>query len=212
MKLLSLSVSQPREVEINGRLVLTGIYKEPVSGSVHLGPLNLEGDGQADLTVHGGKDQAVYAYPVEHYEFWQHQLGREPFAHGMFGENLTASGLLETEVCIGDSFKIGTAVLQVTMPRLPCFKFAHKIGRPILKEFLHSGRSGFYLRVLKEGILQAGDAIEEVACDPIRISVRTMLGLQRLGEGGEQLVREALKIESLCPVLRVELERRLQSF
>jgi MOSC domain-containing protein YiiM len=210
MKLLSVNVALPQEIEIDGKLVLTGIYKLPVAGRVWLGRLHLAGDGQADLTVHGGEHQAAYAYPIEHFEHWRQKLGWEQMPPGIFGENLTTSGLLETEVCVGDVLRIGGATVQVTLPRLPCFKFAHKIGRPdLLKEFLHSGHSGFYLRVLTEGDVGAGDEIAFVERDPAGISIRTVLGLQRLHEGDAAQLRHALAIPSLAPLLRDDLERRL---
>jgi MOSC domain-containing protein YiiM len=210
MKLLSVNVALPREVQINGQPVLTGIYKQPVSGPVSLRRLTLAGDGQADLTVHGGEYQAAYTYPFEHYAHWEKSMGVTKYPPGTFGENFTTFGLLETEICIGDTLRIGDAVVQVTMPRLPCFKFAHKMGRPgIIKEFLHSGFSGFYHRVLKEGTVQAGDTIEWVEREPHRISVREILGLQRLKEGNPAHVRRALEIECLPPSLREDLEARL---
>jgi MOSC domain-containing protein YiiM len=210
MKLLSVNVAMPREVEIGGKLVATGIYKEPVSGPVWLGRLALAGDGQADLTVHGGEYQAAYSYPVEHYAHWEKTVGEKCFPPGMFGENFTISGLLEDAVCIGDIWRIGEARVQVTMPRVPCFKFGHKIGRPaILKEFLHSGYSGFYHRVLTEGWVTAGADIEVQEQDRRRLTVRQMLGMQKLDEGDVTSLNRALQIECLPPSLRRELESRL---
>jgi len=212
MKLLSVNVSLPREVAINGQSVLTGIYKEPVSKSTRLGRLSLDGDGQADLTVHGGEYQAVYSYPHEHYAHWERVIGSGPFLPGMFGENFTISGFLEDEVRIGDIWQIGSARLQVTGPRVPCFKLGHKIGRPqILKEFLHSGRSGFYHRVLQEGTVTAGERIQVLERDPRGVTVRRLLGLQKLGEGDAAALRCALTIECLPPSLRRDLEQRLGS-
>jgi len=210
MKLLSVNVAMPREVQINGKAVLTGFFKQPVDGPVWLGSLMLAGDGQADLTVHGGEHQAAYTYPFEHYAYWEQVMDVPKYPPGTFGENFTTSGLLETEICIGDVLRCGEAIVQVTMPRLPCFKFAHKMGRPaIIKEFLHSGFSGFYHRVLKEGMVQAGDAIELQERDPHRITVRQILGLQRLKEGDLADVHRALKMENLAPSLREDLEARL---
>lgn len=210
MKLLSVNVAMPQEVEINGGPVVTGIYKEPVSGPVWLGKLTLTGDGQADLAVHGGEHQAAYSYPIEHYAHWEQVMGGQRFSPGMFGENFTISGLREDAVCIGDIWRIGEARLQVTMPRVPCFKFGHKIGRPaILKEFLHSGHSGFYHRVLTEGHVSAGDDIELLERAPHNITVRQMLGLQKLGEGDEPTLRRALEIPSLPLSLRSQLELRM---
>jgi MOSC domain-containing protein YiiM len=137
-------------------------------------------------------------------------MGAQNFPPGMFGENFTVSGLLEEAVCIGDVWRVGEARVQVTMPRVPCFKFGHKIGRPaILKEFLHSGRSGFYHRVLVEGVVAAGDDIELLEQDPRRVTVREMLGMQKLGEGAASSLKHALEIECLPPSLRRELELRL---
>ena len=200
----------PEEVEIGGRAVLTGIYKRPVARRVWLGRLTVEGDGQADLTVHGGEHQAAYAYPFEHYAHWAAVLGRDTLPHGTFGENFTISGLLETEVNVGDVLRVGEASVQVTAPRLPCFKFGHKIGQPtLIKEFLQSGRSGFYLRVLEEGEVGANDPIEIMERDPAGITIRAVLGMQKLGEGDVELLRRALAIASLAPLLRADLEKRL---
>src|SRR5690349_3355803 len=128
MRILSVNVGMPREVEVDGQTVTTGIFKEPVAGRVAVRRHNLDGDRQADLTVHGGKDKAVYAYPSEHYDFWKQELPEMNLPFGMFGENLTTTGLFEKEVHIGDTFKVGTAILQVTQPRLPCYKLAIKFG------------------------------------------------------------------------------------
>ena len=218
MKLLSVNVALPKEVEINGRPVMTAIYKEAVSGPVWLGKLTLAGDGQADLSVHGGEFQAAYSYPVEHYAHWEKVVAGSgisapapsAFPHGMFGENFTISGATEEDVCIGDVWQIGEARVQVTMPRLPCFKFGHKIGRPqILKDFLHRGHSGFYHRVLQEGNVRAGDAIKLIDRDPHGVTVRQILGMQRLNEGDASSITKALEIDCLPPSLRQELEHRL---
>jgi MOSC domain-containing protein YiiM len=210
MKLLSVNVALPQEIEVNGTRVLTGIYKLPVAGRVRLGRLGLDGDGQADLTVHGGEHQAAYAYPHEHYAHWQNVLGRDALPPGTFGENFTTSGLLETGVNVGDVLQIGAATVQVTLPRLPCFKFGHKIGRPaLIKEFLHSGFSGFYLRVLTEGEVGAGDDIAVLRRDPAGLTIRAALGLQRLGEGDAAQLRRALSIDSLAAPLRHDFEKRL---
>jgi len=165
-KLLSVNVGRPREVEHLGRTVRTAIFKEPVAGPVRVGRTNLEGDRQADLRVHGGPEKAVYAYDLSAYEHWRRELGRElPF--GQFGENLTVEGLPETEVSIDDVYRVGGALLQVSHPRSPCYKLGIRMGSPaFLKTFLESGRTGFYLRVLEEGDVQAGDAIELVRREP----------------------------------------------
>jgi MOSC domain-containing protein YiiM len=165
MKLLVVSVGTPREVQDERRgTVRTGIWKTPVSGPMHLTRLNLAGDGQADLVNHGGLDKAVYGYPCEHYPLWRRELERPELAPGGFGENLTTEGLLEHAVCIGDRFRIGSAVLEVSQPRSPCFKLGIRFGDPrMVRRFQESGRSGFYLRVIEEGVLAAGDAIVRIA-------------------------------------------------
>lgn len=144
-----MNVGGPRDVESRGRIVRTSIWKTPVAGRVHVGRLNIDGDQQSDLTVHGGEDKAVYVYPSEHYVFWRRELPDMDIPLGAFGENLTIEGLLESDVNVGDRLAIGTARFKVTQPRLPCFKLAIRFGRDdIIKRFLLSGRSGFYLAVL----------------------------------------------------------------
>ncbi|MES2923581.1 MAG: MOSC domain-containing protein [Verrucomicrobiota bacterium] len=210
MRVLHVNRSLPTIVEINGKPVATGIYKQPVSGPVAVHPLGLEGDGQADLTVHRGEHQAVYAYPVEHYAAWEAELAAGPYPPGTFGENLTTSGLLEADVCIGDIHRIGTLVLQVTSARIPCFKLGHKLGRPdILKRFLHSRRSGFYYKVCEPGIIEAGAGLDIITRDSRQVSVSDLLGMHRLGEGDPALLRRVLEIEALSPSVRRDLEARL---
>ena len=176
MKLLSVCVGRPREVEWGGEKVLTSIFKEPVAGRVRVGRLNIEGDEQSDLEVHGGEDKAVYAYPFEHYAFWREQLPGVPLPWGVFGENLTVEGLLEGGVHIGDRFRMGSAEFVVTEPRMPCYKLALRFGRSdMVKRFLKSGRTGFYLAVLKEGETGAGDAIEPIGHEQHRLSIAAMV-------------------------------------
>src|SRR5919109_1030211 len=151
-KILSVNVSLPKEIDFDRQKVTTGIFKEPVEGRVMMRTLNLDGDRQADLSVHGGPEKAVYVYPSEHYEFWKRELPDMELPWGMFGENLTTTGLFETEVNIGDRFRVGAAEVMVTQPRMPCYKLGIRFGRvDIIKRFLISERSGFYLSVLKEG-------------------------------------------------------------
>lgn len=214
MKLLSVNIAKPKIVQINGNDVLTGIYKMPASGRVWLTKLGLIGDGQADASVHGGEHQAAYCYPVEHYQYWQNRLKLTDLPYGTFGENFTISGLLEEDICIGDTLQIGDAKtgvsVQVTMPRIPCFKFGDKIGFPnILDEFLRSGKSGFYLRVLKTGEVAAGDTITVTQRDLQAIDIRTTLGMQKLNEGNTELLKRALSVTSLTPLLRQVFEQRL---
>ena len=156
-----MNVGLPRKVIWNSRPVTTGIFKESVSGRVRVRRLGLEGDKQADLTVHGGVEKAVYAYPSEHYEQWKVALGDQSLPWGMFGENLTTEGLLEQEVRLGDKFRINSATLMVTQPRFPCYKLEIKFGTmQMVRRFQESGRSGFYLAVLEEGDLDTGDRID----------------------------------------------------
>jgi MOSC domain-containing protein YiiM len=177
MKVISVNVGLPREIPIGDRIVATGIFKEPVAGPVRVLSLNLDGDRQADLSVHGGVDKAVYAYPSEHYPFWQRELGRE-LKWAAFGENLTVEGLLEDNVSVGDRLEIGTVLFEVTQPRLPCFKLAAKFQlNNIIERFLESRRSGFYLRVLREGILEAGVAIDWIQSESTRVTIRELVDL-----------------------------------
>lgn len=172
MRVVSVNVGLPRSVRWKGRIVTTGIFKAPVQGRVLLRRLNLDGDGQADRSVHGGAEKAVYAYSLEHYRFWQEQLGEE-LVFGAFGENLTVDGMpLEDELAVGDRVRIGGAELAVTQPRLPCYKLGLRFGREdMVTQFLASGRTGYYLAVAVEGDVGAGDAIEALARAPDRVPV-----------------------------------------
>ncbi|HTR47898.1 MAG TPA: MOSC domain-containing protein [Verrucomicrobiae bacterium] len=172
MKVISLNVGLPRSVPYLAGEVRTGIFKEPVAGPVLLRRLNLDGDHQADLEVHGGRNKAVYAYASEHYDFWREQLPEMELPWGMFGENLTTEGLLEEHAHIGDQFRIGAAIVKVTQPRLPCYKLGIRFGRSdIIKRFVASRRSGIYFSVVEEGLIKTGDAIEPLQGDDRRISV-----------------------------------------
>lgn len=172
MVVRSVNVGVPRELPGTG--ILTGIVKGPVSGRVAVGATNLAGDRQADLTVHGGPDKAVYVYPIEHYAHWGADLQRDDLSPGWFGENLTTEGLLEDDVLVGDVLRIGTALLEVSHPRVPCFKLAARMGDPAFgKPFLRSGRTGFHLRVLEEGEIGAGDPITRERRGEGGLSVRT---------------------------------------
>jgi MOSC domain-containing protein YiiM len=172
MHIVSVNVGLPRPIVWKGRSVLTGIFKEPVEGRVKVERLNLEGDRQADLSVHGGWDKAVYAYPIEHYGFWRDLLADSPLSPGAFGENLTVAGMTEETVHIGDRFRVGTTEMVVTQPRVPCYKLAAKFGRTdIVRHFLESGYSGFYLAVAQEGDVGGGDAIQVVEQMPDGMSI-----------------------------------------
>ena len=172
MRVVSVNVGLPREVDWRGKQVSTGIFKDPVEHRVRIAGVNLEGDRQADLTVHGGPDKAVYAYPAEHYPLWEQELGRE-LPWGMFGENLTVTGVpLENELALGDRLRVGTAELVVVQPRLPCFKLGIRFADPgMVKRFLAAGRSGYYLRIVTEGDVGAGDQIEILERHPAGIAV-----------------------------------------
>jgi MOSC domain-containing protein YiiM len=198
MRLVSLNVGLPREVVWKGRTVTTGIFKEPVVGSVRLGPLNLEGDRQADLSVHGGPHKAVYAYPSEHYDYWRAKISDLELPWGMFGENFTTSGLWETSTSIGDQLRIGSAVVMVTQPRMPCYKLAVKFGRDdIIQQFLDAGRPGFYFAVLQEGEVKAGDTFEWVHRDPLQVTVADVTRLYLRDKNDSSMLRRALQVEAL---------------
>jgi MOSC domain-containing protein YiiM len=210
VKLHSVNVSLPKETLIDGESVMTGIYKEPVAGRVMLRSLNLEGDGQADLQNHGGVYQAVYFYGIEHYDYWARELGRDDLTFGQFGENFTVDGMLEEEVSIGDVYRVGDAVVQVTQPRVPCFKLARKMASPRFpKLFLASGRVGFYARVLEEGEVGAGDAIERITADPERLSVGEVIRFVFFGGGDQETAERALRTPALSPGWRQRFEERL---
>ncbi len=163
MRVVSVNVSLPRRVPYKGRTVSTAIFKKPVAGRVPVRAIGLRGDAVGDPRVHGAPMKAVYGYPSEHYAFWTRELPGTDLPWGMFGENLTTEGLLETDVHVGDRYRVGTAVLEATNPRFPCFKLGIRFGREdILDRFLYSGRSGFYFRVVQEGDVAAGDAIHRV--------------------------------------------------
>lgn len=193
---------------------MTGFYKDPVEGRVKVRRTNLDGDGQADLSVHGGPDKAVYVYPSEHYPFWRRELELENLPWGSFGENLTAEGWWEDEVHIGDRFRIGTAEFAVTQPRMPCFKLAMKFDRDdVVETFLESGRPGFYLAVTREGELGAGDAMERIHEDENGVTVVDVVRLymDRHGESDPDLLRRAVAIEALSEGWREHFRKRLAS-
>ncbi len=198
MKLISVNVGLAREVTWKGRTVTTGIFKEPVSERVMVRSLNLESDGQADLTVHGGLDKAVYVYPFEHYDYWRAELADTELPLGVFGENFTTTGLREEEVNIGDRFHIGTVKLIVTQPRLPCYKLGIRFGRPdMVKRFLASRRTGFYFRVLQEGEVGAGDTLELVSRDDNNITVADITQLYVREQDNPELLHRAGQLEAL---------------
>ena len=198
MEVVSVNVGLPKDLLLHDRSVATGIFKSPVAGLVRVKALNLDGDQQADLTVHGGPDKAVYVYPSEHYPFWQRALSQN-LGWGAFGENLTAAGLAEEAISIGDHLGIGTAVLQVTQPRLPCFKLAAKFQREdIIKRFLDSRRTGFYVRVLNEGALQAGDPIVVLQQEPEHVTIRELTDLYLTKQPERSRIDRVLSVKALA--------------
>jgi ferredoxin-NADP reductase/MOSC domain-containing protein YiiM len=210
MKLLSVNVSLPKTVDCDGKPVATGIFNEPVAGRVMVRRLNLEGDGQADLTVHGGVDKAVYVYDLESYSYWQRKLGRDDLAYGHFGENLTVEGMTDDRIHIGDVFRVGEALLEVAQPRVPCFKLELKMKMPgFSRQFMASGRLGFYFRVLEEGEVGAGDTIERVKTDPEQVSVRQIAHLLYFDYDNLDQIRRVLRIPALLPGLRDAFEELL---
>jgi len=198
MKVISVNVGLPSPLRARDRVVESGILKKPIAGPVRVRTLNLDGDGQADLRVHGGVDKAVYAYPAEHYDLWQEEL-RLDLPWGAFGENLTTRGFSEDTIHIGDRLGIGTAVFGVSQPRLPCFKLEAKFERnDMIKRVLDSRRTGFYLRVLQEGRLEAGDAIAVLEQNPARLSVREITDIYLTKDAGENRIKRALSVDSLA--------------
>jgi len=210
MKLLSVNVSLPKEIPYRGQTVTTGIFKEPVNGRVKLRTLNLDGDGQADLEGHGGIYKAVYVYSIENYDYWKHEFDRADFTFGQFGENFTVAGMLGDDIHIGDVFRVGGALVEVSQPRVPCYKLGMKMGlAKFPKMFLASCRVGFYLRVLEEGEVGAGDAFERITIDPEQITVREMCHLLYFEKKNLEGTRRALRIQALSPGWRSSFEDRL---
>jgi MOSC domain-containing protein YiiM len=198
MELISVNVGLPREVSWKGKTVTTAIFKEPVQGRVLLRTLNLDGDRQADLSVHGGADKAVYFYPAEHYDYWLGELPGRDLPWGSFGENFTTTGLLEDAVHVGDHLRIGSAEVVVTQPRLPCYKLGVKFGQPdMVKRFSNSRRTGFYVAVLKEGDVGAGDAIEWLGRDAHQIRVADITRLYLRDDEDLAKMRGALNVTAL---------------
>ena len=210
MRVLSVNVGLPREVSWRGRPVTTGIFKEPAAGRVPVRMLNLDGDRQADLRVHGGPEKAVYAYPSEFYELWRRERPELEFRWGQFGENLTTEGLLDDELNVGDRFRVGTAELVVTQPRLPCFKLGIRTGRDrFVTEFLERGLLGFYCSVAREGEVEAGDPIVELARDPRGFRVTEVARLFSTDREDVDGLRRAAELDVLPESWREYFGRRL---
>ncbi len=197
----------------HGHVVETGIFKEPVDGRVMLRKLNLDGDRQADLTVHGGEYKAVYCYPSEHYAYWKQELPGRDLPMGIFGENFTTEGLLEDSVCLGDRFSVGSAEVVVTQPRLPCYKLGVRFqADDMVKRFLASGRSGFYVAVTREGEVGAGDEIRELSRESDRVSIADVVRLyvaKKYTSADVELVRRALEVEAFPDSWKEEFAERI---
>jgi MOSC domain-containing protein YiiM len=214
MKLVSVNVGLPRDVMWRGRNVTTGIFKQPVEGRVALRELNLDGDRQADLSVHGGKDKAVYCYLLTHYDYWKRELPHRELPMGSFGENFTADGLSEDSVHLGDQFSVGSALVVVTQPRLPCYKLGVRFqSDDMVKRFLVSGRTGFYFAVTREGEVGAGDDMGVIARDPNQVPVSEITRLyiaKRFDEDDLASVRRALRVAALPESWKAHFRERLE--
>jgi len=211
-RLLSVNVGMPRDVAWKGRTVHTGVWKSPVSGPCRVGRLNLEGDGQGDLAGHGGEHRAVFVYQMESYGYWQEQLKRSDFVFGQFGENFTIEGLPDNEVCIGDRFQVGTALFEITQPRVTCFRVGIRMNEPRMAALLtSSGRPGFYFRVLREDEVAAGDEIVKVGEAAERMTVAEINALLYLPDHSRERLERALRIEALSRGWRNSFEALLQS-
>jgi ferredoxin-NADP reductase/MOSC domain-containing protein YiiM/ferredoxin len=211
-RLLSVNVGLPRDIAWKGRTVQTGIWKNPVAGRCRVGRLNLDGDGQGDLAGHGGEHRAVFVYQIESYRYWQEQLERSDFVYGQFGENFTIEGLADDAVCIGDRFQIGSALFEVTQPRVTCFRVGIRMNEPRMAALLtSSGRPGFYFRVLREGEVAAGDEIVKVGAAGERMTVAEINALLYLPDHARNRLERALKIEALSKGWRSSFEALLLS-
>ena len=209
MNLISVNVGLSREVAWNGATVTTSIWKSPVSGPVRVATLNIAGDRQSDLTVHGGADKAVYVYPSEHYDFWRRELPGVELPWGAFGENLTTAGLSE-EFRIGDRLRIGTAEFAITQPRMPCYKLAIRFGRAdMVKRFMKSGRSGFYLSVVREGEVKAGDAIQLDVRPGPSLTVADIVRLYATDSKNQEMLTLATRLAALPEGWREYFRKRL---
>ena len=213
MKVLSVNVGLPRKVLYNGQIINTAIFKDSVKGSIMLRKLNLDGDKQADLTVHGGIDKAVYSYPVEHYDYWRKQFPDTDLMWGMFGENFTTEGLLEDAVNVGDQFEIGSANLVATQPRMPCYKLGVRFGRmDVIRRFMTSGRPGIYFKILKEGEIKTGDKIKNIKRDKNNVTVKDIVSLYISKNHIDviEMMRRAIKIRDLPEGWRYEFEQKIE--
>jgi len=198
MRVISVNVGLPIKVNFGKEIVNTAIFKNPIKHRIKLYKLNLEGDKQADLTVHGGIDKAVYSYPSEHYRFWKKEIKDFEYSWGTFGENLTTEGLLEDLVNIGDQFQIGSAKVIATQPRMPCYKLAVRFGRmDIIRRFMASERSGIYFKVEEEGEIGVEDKIELIKTDENKVTIRDIVRLQTNGGRDTDMMNRAIKVKDL---------------
>jgi MOSC domain-containing protein YiiM len=210
MKLISVNVGLPREITVGGKTVRTSIWKYPVEGKVHVSTLNLDGDQQSDLSVHGGVDKAVYLYPSEHYSYWRAQLPDAELPWGAFGENFTTEGVLEDHTKIGDHIRVGSAEFVVTQPRMPCFKLGIRFNRrDMVKRFLQSKRTGFYLAVIGEGDVEKNDAIEFTERQENGVTITDIVNLYSVDSQNQELLRRATELAALPQSWKDYFRKRL---
>jgi len=210
MKLISVNVGLPREITVGGKIVRTSIWKAPVQGRVHFSTLNLNGDQQSDLSVHGGVDKAVYVYPSEHYSYWWTELSDVEMLWGAFGENFTSEGILEDQTRIGDRIRVGSAEFMVTQPRLPCFKLGIRFNRrDMVKRFLESKRIGLYLAVIREGEVENGDAIEFTQKQETGVTITDIVNLYTVDSPNQELLRRATEVPALPQSWKDYFRKRL---
>jgi MOSC domain-containing protein YiiM len=210
MKLISVNVGLPREITVGSKIVRTSIWKYPVQGRVHVSTLNVDGDQQSDLSVHGGVDKAVYLYPGEHYSYWRTQLPDVELPWGAFGENFTSEGILEDQTKIGDHIRVGSAEFMVTQPRMPCFKLGIRFNRrDMVKRFLESKRSGLYLAVIREGEVENGDAIEFIEKQETGVTITDIVNLYTVDSRNQELLRRATELPALPQSWKDYFQKRL---
>lgn len=210
MRILSIQVGKPKTILFRGKEITTSIFKEPISSPLMLRALNIDGDEQADLRVHGGQDKALYAYPHDAYPAWRALRPHDDFEFGAMGENLSVESLPEDQICLGDTFKLGDSTIQVTQPRFPCYKLSAKFNDPgILKQFMGLNRPGIYFRVLKEGMIDRGESLTLIAQESVRVPVLELFKLEHSSADALRL-REILRIKSLTESWRIKIESWLQ--
>ena len=210
MKLISVNVGSPREITLGGKTIRTSIWKNPIQGRVHVSKLNLDGDQQSDLSVHGGADKAVYLYPSEHYSYWRTQLPDVELPWGAFGENLTTEGILEDRIIIGDRIRVGSVEFMVTQPRMPCYKLGIRFDRrDMVKRFLESKRTGLYLAVLREGEVKQGSEIDFIEKQESGVTITEIVSLYSTDSQNQELLRRATELSALPHSWRDYFRKRL---